>query len=80
MGENEREDAMGKLAHNERLKFRATFFNNLGVIALSSGGIFAYLHGNPSEGLHGVSLSLVAGVFGFFCYAISQWELSGLKD
>jgi hypothetical protein len=71
---------MGNLAHNERLKFKATFFNNLGVIALSSGGIFAYLHGNTVEGLHALSLSLFAGLVGGFCYAISQWTLSNLKD
>jgi hypothetical protein len=69
---------MSKLVHNERVKYRATFFNTLGVIALSSGGIFAYLHGNASQPLHRVTF--VAGVVGFLCYAMSQWTLSNLKD
>lgn len=71
---------MGNLAHNERLKFKATFFNNLGVLALSSGGIFAYLHGTPSQNPHGTWLSLIAGVVRASCYAISQRTLSDLKD
>jgi hypothetical protein len=70
---------MSNLIHNERVKYRATFFNNAGILAFTTGGIFPILQGQPNVGFHIGALS-IGGLVAAGFVAISQWMLSDLKE
>ncbi len=70
---------MADLVHNERVKYRATFFNNVGIVAFSTGGILPILQGQPSLGIH-IGVFSVGGIVAAVFVAISQWMLAELKE
>jgi hypothetical protein len=70
---------MADLVHNERVKYRATFCNNVGVVAFSSGVILPILQGHQSLGVH-IGVFGAGGLVAAMFVALSQWTLAELKE
>lgn len=70
---------MSNLIHNERIKYWATFFNNIAVISFATGGIVPAFQEHVGFWFFAGSLLLgLLVAFGFI--ALSQWELGRLKE
>jgi hypothetical protein len=64
---------MSRLVHNERIKYLATFFNNLGLAFLIAGGLNATLNKQIWDFDFNVWDSIGLGIFGcVFCVGFAQ--------
>jgi hypothetical protein len=74
-----KEDYMANLVHNERVKYAATFFNNIGIASIAVGAILPILR-NPEGDWWQIILSIGCAVFGFVCSSGALNMLGLLKD
>ena len=70
---------MSNLVHNERVKYRATFANNMGSAAFATGTILPFVQAEPSVGMH-IGVFGVGGLVAMAFVALSQWMLAELKE
>lgn len=68
---------MSNLVHNERVKYAATFVNNIGVAAFAIGGALPILNATPDYPL---PIFAAAILFGVVCLFSSYYLLGGLKE
>jgi hypothetical protein len=73
------EDKMSNLVHNERVKYAATFFNNLGVAAFATGAIIP-MFGDPTLHIWRLIFLIVGIGFGIFLMLCAFWLLGHLKE
>jgi hypothetical protein len=67
---------MSNLIHNERLKYAATFFNNVGVASFAVGGVLPMLtNANPPVVFVGAAFT-----FGIVCLFMAYRLLGSLKE
>jgi len=71
---------MADLVHNERVKYAATFFNNLGVLAFATGVVLP-LFTQDLKIMESKNLLFGLGVFvGCFFMFAAQYLLKNLKE
>ena len=68
---------MANLIHNERVKYAATFFNNIGVATFAVGGALPILNATAD---YPISIFAAAVSFGILCLFASYYLLGSLKD
>ena len=70
---------MSNLVHNERVKYAATFFNNIGVASAAIGGVLKIL---TTPNIDAPSMLVVIGcaAFGIVCLFASYYLLGSLKE
>jgi hypothetical protein len=77
--EKQGEEVVSNLIRNERIKYWATFFNNIAVISFATGGIVPIFQ--EHAGFWVFAGSLLIGFFVALSFiALSQLELGRLKE
>jgi hypothetical protein len=71
---------MNKLVHNERCKYAATFFNNLGVAAFAAGAVIPLFSQDPAVKSHQWTLLSVGVFLGVFLLFSAYRLLGRLKE
>lgn len=71
---------MGKAADNERIKLKATFYNNLAVATFVGGGVLPILTLATTDYTNLVTFKAVASLMTFFAAAYFGRWLRGLAD
>jgi hypothetical protein len=73
---------MSNLVFNERVKYGATFFNNIGVASIAVGAVLPMLSAAPLGQPTFITVLVAIGcaLFGFFCFGAAQYLLGMLKE
>jgi hypothetical protein len=72
---------MTDVIFNERVKYAATFFNNIGVASIAVGAVLPVLSAAPLQQATLVTVLVAIGcaAFGLFCFGAGQYTLGMLK-
>jgi hypothetical protein len=71
---------MGDLVHNERVKYTATFWNNLSVTAVGAGLIIPLFSFEEKLAIYGYFFMAVGAALGAIFRLISNFTLRRLKE